>query len=607
MSGTFLNLKVIIRMKFTTKAKLVVASLLFMGATIMGLGHVTTAHAAVANTTPTAKVSFTFDDGLASSLTQAAPTLAQYGYSGTNYVITSCVGMTKIPNKCPADTDQSYMTWAQIKTLQNTYGWEIGSHSVTHPLMSELTAAKLEQEALNSKTALQAQGFKPTAFAAPYGDYSDKTIAGVAKHYSSFRGFADTGYNVWPYNNYLIRVQQVQAGVSVATVKSYIDQAAADNTWLVLVFHEVKVTPSVDPEDYQYSTADLSSIAAYVKSRNIKVTNITNGLVTAASTDNQVTEPVSGTTLGNGWTTDTPASVKVDTASNGNDVATNKTSVQVKANTTKNVHLFTPTTNVTAGNTYVIKGYVNMTAMTSGSIGFYVDEYDASGNWISGKYVQTVSALYVKDLSFIYTASSVEVAKARLQIIITANSGITVYFDSIQWVTTSGPAPTPPTPPTPPVTPVVTNLLTNGSFDTGMTGWTTDTPTSFVTDGATHGDPTSTPVTSIKFTAPTGTRNAHMFSSSISVTSTKSYKLSGYLNIVTLSSKEVAFYIDEYDASGNWISGQYLYAQRAVGAGNFSFNYKPSSANVAKSSLQVIVETGSGITGYIDNLSWATV
>jgi peptidoglycan/xylan/chitin deacetylase (PgdA/CDA1 family) len=40
----------------------------------------------VSNNRPTAKVSFTFDDGLESSLTRAAPILAKYDLRGTAYV-----------------------------------------------------------------------------------------------------------------------------------------------------------------------------------------------------------------------------------------------------------------------------------------------------------------------------------------------------------------------------------------------------------------------------------------------------------------------------------------------------------------------------------------
>lgn len=583
--------------RFGLKAKLALASGLFAVLAGVGLAQATPVRAAATNPTPEAKVSFTFDDGGASNITKVAPILAQYGYTGTSYITTSCVGMTTIPNKCPADTDIPYMTWAQIKSLQNSYGWEIGSHSVTHPLMTEITATKLEQEVANSKSALKAQGINATSFATPYGDYNSKVQAAIAKYYSNHRPFHDTGFNVWPYDNYLLRVQQVQYGVSVDTVKGYIDQAKANNTWLILVFHDVRETASTDPEDYQYSTADLTAIAAYAKSKSIKNTNVSSALVTSPASDNLVTDTTTGNSLGTGWSTDAPTSVKVNTASNGNGTDA-KTSIQIKA-TTKNVHLFTPTVAVSSTNKYVIKGYVNMTAQASGDIGFYIDEYDVNGNWISGQYLQTINAWYVKDLSLIYSASSAQVAKARLQIIVTANSGITVYIDSVQWfVTTSGPAPTP--------VPVV-NLLTNGSFEAGMTGWSTDKPTAIVADSTNNGAPASSPQASLKFTAPTTGTNAHLFSNKVQVSSSKTYTISGYLKVLTLTSKEVAFYIDEYDVNGNWISGQYLYAQRAVGTGSFSFSYKPTSANVASASLQFIVESGSGISGYIDNLSWSTV
>ncbi|HEV7455030.1 MAG TPA: hypothetical protein VGO07_07260, partial [Candidatus Saccharimonadales bacterium] len=69
---------------------------------------------------------------------------------------------------------------------------------------------------------------------------------------------------------------------------------------------------------------------------------------------------------------------------------------------------------------------------------------------------------------------------------------------------------------------------------------------------------------------------------------------------------EVGFYIDEYDASGNWISGQYKTGVGVVSKGDISFNYSPSSANVKQASLQVIVTANSGIKAYIDDIRWLT-
>ena len=69
------------------------------------------------NPAPSAKVSFTFDDGLLSTLTQAQPVLAQYGLTGTVYAISGCVGMTTAPNTCRANNDTPYMTWDQLRQL----------------------------------------------------------------------------------------------------------------------------------------------------------------------------------------------------------------------------------------------------------------------------------------------------------------------------------------------------------------------------------------------------------------------------------------------------------------------------------------------------------
>lgn len=180
------------------------------------------AFAATTNVTPLAKVSFTFDDGLNSAVTQAAPTLAKYGFTGTDYIISNCIGMITIPNTCHANNDASYMNWTQVSQLQNTYQWEIGSHTATHPYLATsdstdgqpnvLTSAQVSQELASSKSTLAANGITATDFATPYGDYNNAVMAQIAKEYASHRGFADTGYNPWPNNEYLIRDQPVQAG-----------------------------------------------------------------------------------------------------------------------------------------------------------------------------------------------------------------------------------------------------------------------------------------------------------------------------------------------------------------------------------------------------------
>jgi peptidoglycan/xylan/chitin deacetylase (PgdA/CDA1 family) len=410
-----------------------------------------TAAAAVTNRpfTTGAKVSSTFDDGLLSSYTQAAPVLAAHGYAGTNYITTGCIGMTAAPNNCPADGDEQYMTWEQVADLQNTYGWEIGAHSVNHPQLATdrisgaITAEQMVAEINNSKTELNTHGFDALNFASPYGDYDNVSVTEIAKQYASHRGFHDTNFNTFPYNEYLLTVQQVRVGVSVDTIKGYIDTAKANGQWLILVFHDVAETPDSDPEEYEYATADLDAIAAYVQQQNLPVTSISGGLAKTSVNlfPNGGFDGGLGTDPATEWTTDSPANVTADANGNGSyPGASNAISMVGGA---ANAHLFSPTVAINPAEQYVFKNFVNIKsfgpeATVDSEVGFLVDEYDATGSVISSQYTPGIrystdaTPLYVKNINFLYTPSSANVTKVRLQVIVTANSGIQAYIDNAQ-------------------------------------------------------------------------------------------------------------------------------------------------------------------------------
>lgn len=556
------------------------------------------ARAANQNLTPAAKISFTFDDGLASASTQAAPTLAKYGLTGTDYVITGCVGMTTAPNSCHANTDETYMSWTQVKGLQSTYGWEIGSHTVTHPYLATydatdgqaapLTQAQVVSEISQSKAALAAQGINATAFSTPYGDYNNFTLATIAKYYSSHRGFADNGVNNWPYNDYLLQTMQVQGTVTVAQVEAKIDAAIANKQWLVLTMHDIKTNASKNNDDYQWSTANLAAVAAYVQTKvaagQIANTNISNGLVTGT---NVMPNTTFNDGIADGWTTDAASNVTVDANSNGSyPDATKSIKLMPGAST---VHLFSPKMSVNATTTYGLKTFLNVQSLTSGEVGFYIDEYDANGNWISGQWKTSEKSSFVEDINMQYKPSSANVSSASLQIYATGNSGITAYVDNAQWFSTTSTA---------------TTSFPNGGFTAGISGgWTTDDATGIIADKANHGGPT-TPTDSVSLTA-NATKNTHLFSPKLAVASTSTYNMQSYLNVTALSSGEVGYYIDEYDANSNWISGQYKTGIRSTGAREVNFSYTPSSANVKSASLQVIIVANSGIKAYFDDVSYS--
>lgn len=436
-------------------------------------------HAAAA-TTAAPRVTFTFDDGLTSARSLAAPTLQKYGFSGTNYVISDCVGMTTAPNTCHADTNNTYMAWAQINELKNTYGWEVGSHTKTHPCLAtdtavnpddcpvpygSLTAAQVENELTTSQLTIGSSvGTTPTDFATPYGDWTPPVLAQIAKTYASHRGFADTidqdgngiidHGNTFPYNDYLLYDLEVQAGntadgtpgMTVAQVKSMIDQTIANNQWLVLTFHDIVAGPTAT--DYQYLNSDLDQIAAYIKSKNIQVVNINGGL---ANGTNLVPNSGFDQGIGDGWTTDNTTAIKADNANHGSysGVTGPQHSISLGA-ATADSNLFSPYIPVTAASTYVFKAYLNMATIDTGSrIAFYVEEYDAAGTYLTGGTASKKAevSVWVENLNFEFKPTSPNTTQVRLKILDTANTGTQAYLDNVQLFAETGATTTPTTPP----------------------------------------------------------------------------------------------------------------------------------------------------------------
>lgn len=429
----------------------------------------TASASAVAVPQNVAKISFTFDDGLASAYTDAQPTLAKYGLTGTDYVITNCVGLAAPTakngdNGCAADGSKAYMTWAQIKALQ-TDGWEIGSHTVDHGCMASdsaidpddcknaapLTAAQLQTEIAGSQQALAAQGITATDFAWPYGDYGNLSLSVAAKYYNSTRGFADDdANNVYPYNDLVLHDQQFQGGsaaptwaicpvTTVAGAESCISTAVTAGQWVVLVFHNVTTLPDTTDGSYDEATGNLDQIAAYAAQEQTaglaKVVNINDGLATGA---NMLGNGDFAAGITGGWTTDDPTDITADANNNGRYPEPTH-SVLLKGNPagTDN-HLYSPKVAVTAGQTYVMKNYVNV--LSGSSVNFYVDEFDANGVKLPGvdpkagmAYTDcavTTKCIDVADVNFTYTPSA-GAAFAQLQVIV-KGAATKAYYDGAQ-------------------------------------------------------------------------------------------------------------------------------------------------------------------------------
>ena len=91
---------------------------------------------------PDHPIVLTFDDGWKTQYEYAVPILEKYHLTGTFFIITSYIGA------------KSYMSLDELKDL-HANGFEIASHTETHPKLPTLDDTKLAQELAGSKKILE--------------------------------------------------------------------------------------------------------------------------------------------------------------------------------------------------------------------------------------------------------------------------------------------------------------------------------------------------------------------------------------------------------------------------------------------------------------------
>ena len=74
------------------------------------------------------------------------------------------------------------MTWEQAREM-TCHGMSFGSHTVTHPILTALSAAEIEAELLTSRTTIEKElGASCTTFAFPNGDFDDRCVDLLRAH-----------------------------------------------------------------------------------------------------------------------------------------------------------------------------------------------------------------------------------------------------------------------------------------------------------------------------------------------------------------------------------------------------------------------------------------
>lgn len=129
-------------------------------------------------------VALTFDDGFANIAAEALPLLVDRGLPATIFVVSDCVGATNRWATIDGHglAEQSLLDWDALGRLTSK-GLTIGSHSRTHPYLTRVSPAQVEDEVHGAASEIARRlGHSPSGFAYPYGaaDVQIRTaVAGV--------------------------------------------------------------------------------------------------------------------------------------------------------------------------------------------------------------------------------------------------------------------------------------------------------------------------------------------------------------------------------------------------------------------------------------------
>lgn len=209
-----------------------------------------------------AAISLTFDDGRVSQHDYAMRVLDGYGWAGTLYLATNCVGDATF-TPAGGGADWNGVTLPQLRTL-HAHGWDIGAHTQSHPDLSTLTDVQQEAELLGAWTYLRDNGFirsEGAHWATPYGKRDANTLVSSAKYYSTLRDASAASHQGYENhrllgvesatkispaelvdNRHRLRSQDIGSDASptsLATFQGWVDTAIAGGYWLICTFHDV--------------------------------------------------------------------------------------------------------------------------------------------------------------------------------------------------------------------------------------------------------------------------------------------------------------------------------------------------------------------------------
>ena len=121
---------------------------------------------------PANGIAITFDDGFRDNYTNAFPVMKQLQITATLFIVTSCIGQLSVKALAHGETARPHLSREEILEM-SSHGIEMGSHTVNHRLLHELSHDDIKFEVEEAKQEIENLVQQPCkSFAYPAGFFT---------------------------------------------------------------------------------------------------------------------------------------------------------------------------------------------------------------------------------------------------------------------------------------------------------------------------------------------------------------------------------------------------------------------------------------------------